>query len=132
MSDAILKWLCGDDTGQSSKALAVAAMGTVTPQARTRYPSDGSDFGRCHRLIEQCPGARAGLDKLQAEGGPYWAALVPRWDEITAVYVAEITRGRGRGDQSTYDLMTSILRPIEATDRGVVRMSDGVSIRFGA
>jgi hypothetical protein len=126
VSSAILKWLGGNDTGASSKALALAALGEM-PE-RPSYPSDGSDFGRCHRLLQAAPEARAGLEKLEVDGGPYWAALASRWDEITTAYVDEVERGaRGK----TYELMKSILRPIEDADRSFVRLGPRVSMRFG-
>lgn len=125
MSSAILKWLGGNDTGSSSKALALAALGEM-PQ-RPNHPHDTVDFGRCHRLLQAASEARVGLDKLAAEGGPYWAALAARWDEITAAYLDETEAGRSKA----YDLMRSILRPIEDADRRFVRLSPGVSMRFG-
>lgn len=126
-SGAIVKWLGGRDTGASSKALALAALGEMP--ARPTYPSDASDFGRCHRLLAEAPEAKAGLAKLGADGGPYWGALVAKWDAITAAYLAEDEPG-GKG--ATYDLLRSILTPIEDEDRNVVRLSPGVTMRMGA
>lgn len=127
MSAAILKWLSGSDTGQSSKAIAYAALGGDPSDGANRYPSDGSDFGRCHRLLALAPEARTGLTALTTFGGPCWAALGARWDEIAAVYEADLSAKT----DATYELMKAILRPIEDKDRNIIRMGGGVSVRFG-
>ena len=127
MASAILKWLGGNDTGVSSKAIALTALGEMP--SRPGHPHDGADFGRCHRLLQAAPEARAGLEKLGTDGGPYWGALVARWDEIAAAYVDEIEGGeRGK----TYAVMRSILGPMEDADRAFVGLSPGISMRFGA
>ena len=123
MSTAIVKWLGGNDTGASSKAIALTALGVMPERAAMNYPSDGSDFGRCYRLLKAAPEAKSGLDKLATDGGPYWKALAARWGEIEAAYL--------RDDGETYGLMKSILRPIEDRDHRIVRLGEGASIRFG-
>ena len=128
MSRAIAKWLGGNDTGSSSKAIALTALGEMPERAGHQYPSDGADFGRCYRLMQAAPEARAGLDKLATDGGPYWAALAARWAEIEAAYLHDLAKPKG---EETYALMKSILRPIEDCDRNIVRLGDGASIRFG-
>ncbi len=127
MSNAILKWLGGHDTGASSKALALTALGEMP--ARPSYPSDGGDFGRCHRLLQLAPEARVGLDRLARDGGPYWAALAARWDDLTEAYLADIATPHG---DKTYALMKTILRPLEDADHSIVRLSPGLTMRFGS
>lgn len=129
MVAAILQWLGGNDTGSSSKTIALTALGEKPNGAETRYPSDGADFGRCYRLLALCPGAQAGLDVLGRDGGPYWAALVSRWADIQKAYLAEIA-DPGRGKSETYKLMRSILDPVEATDPRIVRIGQHMSIRY--
>lgn len=126
---AIVKWLGGDDTGSSSKTIALTALGEMPPRAAHQYPSDGADFGRCYRLLQAAPEAKAGLDKLAVDGGPYWAALAARWDDIQAAYLRDLAKPKG---EETYALMKSILRPIEDADRNIVRLGEGVSVRFGS
>jgi hypothetical protein len=119
---AILEWLAGDGVGASSKMIALAALSRTPKRADTNYPHDPSDFGRCYRLLAQCPGARAGLDKLGAEAGPVWAALVARWAEIERAFLM------GEG---CYELMQSIIRPAEKKLAvPPVRLGDGVTITF--
>ena len=126
MSAAILKWLAGHDTGLSSKAIAICALGGE-PEDNRAYPHDGADFGRCYRLLTLAPEARAGLEALGRGPSPYWQALVARWTDITAAYEAEMAGERGR----TYNLMRGILAPLETASQGVVNLGHGVSVRFG-
>lgn len=123
---SILKWLGGNDTGMSSKALALAALGEMPK--RPAYPHDGADIGRCFRLIDTCPEAESGLQKLATDGGPYWAALAGRWADLRVAYDADV---RDRGGR-TYALMQTLLRPIEDTDPRFLRMGDNASIMRGA
>lgn len=119
----ILQWLGGSDVGMSSKALALTALGEMPP--RPSYPHDGADFGRCHRLLTLCPDAYVGLERLGKEGGPVWQALVPRWSDIMAAYLHDAAlEEKGIRDHKKfkcYDLMQSIIRPIEDASRSVVR-----------
>ena len=123
MSNAILKWLAGNDTGSSSKAIALTALGEMPPEPR--YPHDGDDFGRCMRLLALCPDAKAGLERLGREGGEVWQELVPRWSEIQDAYLHDLelhSRGnRNHKEYHCYDLMQSIIRPIEDALGLVVR-----------
>lgn len=130
MDDDVLKraanWLMGDDTGASSKALASKLMGA--DRKHFDHPHDPSDFGRCHRLMQAVPEFRSRLHEMST-CGPYWKALVARWDEIEAWYVEETAEGP-HADQ-TYKLMKSILDPIRREDKNVVELSPGVTMRFG-
>jgi len=130
MSGAIIRWLGARDTGISSKAIALTALGEMPEGAAHSHPHDGGDLGRCLRLIAAAPEAKAGLDKLAADGGPYWAALAARWDELSAAHAEDIAKPGKPG--RTYDLMRSILDPIEKEDRRVVRLGSGVTMRWGS
>ena len=115
MSKAILGWLGGPGVGESSKAIALAALGKMP--MNPSYPLDADDFGRCLRLLELCPEARRGLEKLAKDGGPVWAVLVPRWGEIRAAYLHDlalnVVGGREAKDHRCYELIKSIIRPAE-------------------
>ena len=113
-------WLLGGDTGMSSKSLLAAALGIA--EKHPSYPSDTGDFGRCVRLIKAIPAAKDGLAKL-SEVSSYWKALAERWGEIEALCE--------RDGKAAYELMKSILRPIEDGDRYHVSLGNGVSMRFG-
>lgn len=120
MSKAILQWLGGNDTGASSEAVALTALGEMPKNPS--YPSDASDFGRCHRLIKTAPEARKAIDYLGEHGGKIWKALAARWDEIDAAYTA---------DSGCYELMKSIIHPIEDASGNVFRMGNGIAMIIG-
>jgi len=62
---------------------------------------------------------------------PYWAALVPRWNEIAEALRADRAEPNLRKQTRCYELMRSILDPIEKSDRNVIRMGAGMTISFG-
>lgn len=119
----ILQWLAGHDKGMSSEAIALTALGEMPK--RPNYPHDGDDFGRCWRLLVLCPDAKLGLDRLGVAGGPVWAALIERWPEIEMAYLHDrkLSEAGNRNYQEykCYDLMQSIIRPIEDASRSVIR-----------
>jgi len=110
---SIAEWAVGPNTGASSKCLARHMMGLPTDGY---WPSDGGDFERCEKLLDAVPEFRARLHEM-ASVNAYWAALVPRWEEIRAA-------------TDKYELIKSITRPVEKQDRRVVRLNENVSIRF--
>ena len=125
----ILEWLGGSQgVGMSSKVIALTALGSMPKDAHYTYPHDGDDFGRCWRLLQLCPDAKAGLTHLSAEGGEVWAALIARWADIEVAYLSDKERHE-RGDRERdgwkcYPLMQSIIRPIEDAKRSVIRGKD--------
>lgn len=129
----VLKWISEDGNGLSAKAIACAALGQVPK--RPNYPHDGDDFGRCYRLVKNVPGAQEGLERLGRDGGPMWVALVARWPEIEAAYLHdkslyESGKRHSDGLYKCYDLMKSILHPIEDAERSVIRMKNGTTIHL--
>jgi hypothetical protein len=127
MSDAILEWLGGRDTGLSSMAIALTALGKMPKNPS--YPHDGGDFGRCYRLIKAAPGAVLALEVLARDGGPVWAALVRRWAEIEVAYLHDIEHPK---TYRCFELMQSIIRPAEKNLRNPpVRLGQDISIIFG-
>lgn len=114
-------WIVSRDTGTSSKALWAVMMDT---KGGTSHPSDGSDIGRCIRLLDAIPEWRERLPEM-AGVSKYWAALVANWSELEALY-------RSDERDQLYDRMRQVLDPIEIADPNVIRMGQGVSIRFGA
>lgn len=128
----VLKWISEDGNGLSAKAIACAALGQVPK--RPNYPHDGDDFGRCYRLVKNVPGAAEGLERLGRDGGPMWVALVARWPEIEAAYLHDKDlyerEPRRRDGWKCYDLMKSILHPIEDAERSVIRMGGCATIHL--
>lgn len=127
----ILVWLGNGDTGSSSKALALTALGAMPKNPS--YPSDGQDLGRCRRLIEFAPEAAKGLPILARDGGEVWKRLVEKWDVLVAAGKRDEARyARNEKKQyECYDMMKSIIHPIENASGSVVRLAGGASIHFG-
>ena len=82
-----LQWALGRDTGISSKTIAAALSDTVQEDAYYGLPSDSSDFGRCHRLLELIPEWKPRLPEV-AEKFPEWELIVRHWDTLSAFYEA--------------------------------------------
>lgn len=110
----LANWLGSGDTGVSSKAIAIAAVGGEKPQRwGWGYPHDPSDFGRCARLLKKHPEIRKpAFDRLAIEGGEGWRKLIARWDEIHAAMDEEVGIDWAKGERApnTYRLMDDILR----------------------
>lgn len=107
-------WLNQHDSGLSSECIADKMCG-LTPSGA--YPHDGPDFGRCERLLILYPEWRARLDEMKAVN-PMWEALVPRWSEIAEAWRHDMElyrrTPRAKSGWRCYDMMKSILRPIES------------------
>lgn len=115
--EALAIWATGRGTGASSKAIARYLSGA---KSDVSYPHDGGDWDRCERLLTEVPGIRECFRANMASASKYWAALVPRWDEIAAT----------PADKRT-DLIRSITRPVEDADPRVIRLGDGMTARWG-
>lgn len=126
------EWLCSHDTGVSSKAIC-AYMLHGTPAGTHSYPSDGSDLGRCLRLLKFIPEWEPRIAEMGAFG-PYWSALVERWNTLENILAAETGSEYGCNrtpSPRTYRIMRKILDPIIDADRTVARLGTGVTVRFG-
>lgn len=106
-----VEWLANGSRGLSSNTLFTMTTGVnAEDDDGHRYPRDPSDFGRCRRLIEQCPELRSCLPRVGA-AGPEWAAIAERWDELCSVMDEETPEwrdGKGRATK-TYALMNEII-----------------------
>ena len=114
--DQLIAWLLSDSTGLSAKAIAKRLSGV--PARYYDHPSDGSDFGRCERMLDAVPAFRARLPEM-ASANPYWAALVPHWDEI-------------RESPDKHALIRKLTAEAEKADRSTVRLGPNATIRFGS
>lgn len=120
ISERANAWIVSRDTGASSKALWAVMMGQKSDGS---YPHDGSDIGRCFRLLDAVPEWRARLPEMAAVSA-YWAALVKNWDELEGLH-------REPGP-ALYRRMRQLLDPIEKADPRVIRMGNGITMRFGS
>ena len=85
-------WLESDQTGLSSRFMAVVLAQRVVPGLDYAHPHDPADFGRCLGLLAACPELRQRLPKI-AETSVEWARLVEHWDELEALYHQEAPTG---------------------------------------
>jgi hypothetical protein len=127
----VIVWMAGRDTGTSSTAMArFLATGERGPGGNAAYPSDGSDLGRCIRML-RFMGWEHRVPEM-AGCTPVWAALAMHWDELVALHnVAEkeelpyiprrkskardaaIAAREASANRRLYDRMKEILRPFE-------------------
>ena len=84
------------------------------------YPLDSGDFGRCEGLLVNFPDFRAELHRM-AEVNAYWAALVPRWEEIRATTASDAQTA----------LIKAIVVPIQTADPYHVPLGGSAYIRLG-
>lgn len=78
-------WLASDDVGASSKYMASVLSGQFS--ASNHYPWDGTDLGRCIRLLEAAPELASQLHEMKA-CSPQWSAVVDNWGKWKGLYEA--------------------------------------------
>jgi hypothetical protein len=106
-TQAILKWLSGHDTGSSSIAIALRALGlNNNPVEGWAFPYDNDDFGRCHRLLK-----KTGINiNIMKDVSPVWNKLVRIWEVLTKMYEAEV---------QMYSIIMLLLDLLPAEDGGL-------------
>lgn len=104
----VFKWMAGNDTGMSSKAIALHM---TTGDCDGSYPFDPADLGRCLRLLERFPDWKPRIVEMSVYGA-VWSAYTERWSEIAKCMADEvgIDWSKGRKAIQTYDLMQEIRR----------------------
>ena len=120
---AAVTWIISRDTGISSETIWAHMVG-VEPRDRSyNYPHDPADLGRCLRLLQRIPEWRPRIGEMSARG-PVWAALVARWDDLEASMVDEVGIDYSKAARApkTYELMRSIIEPVEDEHRLVIRI----------
>jgi hypothetical protein len=87
-------WITNGDTGISSETIWTALSGTQMTGGcwRPGTPIDASDFGRCYRLLQVMPEWRARIGEV-ADRYPAWRPMAEAWEELTALYEAEVHTG---------------------------------------
>lgn len=114
---AVAEWALSGTTGLSAEAIAtnLCDIGKKTGN----YPHDAGDFGRCERLLNAVPELRGRLHEM-ASVNQYWDALIPVWEAI-----------RSANDADKYALIQAAVRKIEDQDPSIIRLGDGITMRFG-
>lgn len=91
-----IEWLLSGNTGVSSKTICAVMTGSKKGGSFSAdVPYDPSDFGRCHRLLQQFPEWRDRLPEVAA-AYPIWGPMVAAWDELTALYEEEMQNKSGK------------------------------------
>lgn len=81
MDKKLAEWFGSNDTGLSSKAIALF----LSSGASTGHvPSDCDDFGRCYRLLKHMGWENRITEMAEASGR--WAALVGIWPQLTEAF----------------------------------------------
>jgi len=108
----LLQWMAGPDTGLSSEAMAycVLQIERTDHWSGNEHPHDPSDFNRCLLLVEQVPAVREHFAAIAAMS-PQWAAMIAAWDELQAMFFAEVgwNWSAARAAPKTYARMKEIL-----------------------
>lgn len=109
------EWIVRSDTGLSSKTIYAHMLGATPQKSRwggpdACYPRDPDDLGRCLRLLELIPEWKGRIAEM-AVYGPYWAALVAQWEQLSESMIAEvgIDWSKGQRAERTYQLMLEII-----------------------
>ena len=107
MKEKVLNWIMTGSVGRSSKAMAAHLCGAPCDGS---YPHDPDDLNRCLMFLESVPEARAEFPRM-AEVNKRWSALVARWSEIEASFIAEagLNWCKGRRAPNTYRLMCEVI-----------------------
>ena len=128
ISEQVFDWLADGEVGLSSKCLALTVVRGkpyVDGLWGTPYPHDPDDLRRCVLLLNQASDIRVMAFPILAKYSPYWAGLIPQWDELVKLFREEIgdeANPRATRAPKTYEAMRAILDPIQERER--LRKSD--------
>lgn len=109
LSEKLVEWLAGYDTGLSSLAILAWMERDVSIAAmlhnHLRHPSDPADLGRCIRLMDIEPSYRQRIGEMAAVS-PQWARLAAHWSELEALYYKADHQGRA---EACYQMMRALI-----------------------
>lgn len=108
ITEKIVVWFATGETGTSSKHMAAVACGTV-PTRNHPTPSDPSDLNRCIKLVQSVPDVRDAFPQI-AQSSDRWAIVIRHWDELVALFHAEVGEdwSRGHSAPKTYKRMKEV------------------------
>lgn len=101
------KWLFGEDTGMSSKAIMGHMVAGVSDG---RFPFDPDDLGRCLRLLDKFPEWEARIVEM-SDYVEVWALYSRNWGALKESYLQEVGQlkpDHGARAPKTYALMKSL------------------------
>jgi hypothetical protein len=82
----LVRWLASDDTGMSSRFMAVTMFSDQPHSTEYRYPLDADDFGRCYRMIKAVGEPTIEQWQKLAGTGPEWRRLVADWHVLAHLF----------------------------------------------
>jgi hypothetical protein len=126
-----LLWMASGDTGTSSMTLCRHML--ALPHDGTfgvSEPSDGSDLGRCCRLLLIIPEWVPRIPEMASLSNA-WAALAPHWTELTDLLASETGPQFDKYNRApkTYARIRAITKMARDQD-GWVSFGKGASVKF--
>ena len=112
VSQRVLEWLAGPDTGLSSEAMAFCRLG-IERRGHwdgTEHPHDPSDLNRCLLLVEQVPEVRDAFGDIACLSDE-WNMIIDHWDELRELFISEVgwNWSNGRRAPKTYARMRDLI-----------------------
>lgn len=103
----VIRWMAGDDTGASSKAIACHMTGGTCDGS---YPLDPADLGRCLRLLRLFPDWEPRMPEMAKYSLP-WKRLAEDWAFLANSMQEEvgIDCDKGRSAPITYARMKAVI-----------------------
>ena len=93
ISEPLLSWLLGRETGRSSLTIVAYYYGLTYDFVQDiPFPRDPSDLKRCINVLTIEPRLRAAFPRLAQTSLP-WKRLIDRWDELVETLQEEAIRG---------------------------------------
>jgi hypothetical protein len=116
-------WLAKGERGTSSETIVAYLTGLpLMDRSGGSHPHDGDDLRRCALLLEAAPSLVPAFQARMASCSKQWAALMPAWDELTALLKRELAREPGTFGR-TYERMRQLLAPVDG--QGLYDAGDG-------
>lgn len=105
LENKMVFWLTKGERGMSSEVMFEKFSGTKIRREQAQYyPSDPSDFKRCHLLLETIPEWKSRINELK-ELSETWSNLVDNWDKLTELLLEQMKTGEANG---MYELMKKL------------------------
>lgn len=103
----IIKWLANGEVGESSKTMAIVALGEL-PRERS-HPRDPDDLNRCIKLVAAAPEVIDAFPAIRVISTK-WAAVIDNWEELRDLFIEEVGFNWSKGSRAakTYNRMKEL------------------------
>ena len=105
----LIKWFIEGDVSRSAMSI-VGAFYEAMPEYGYVRPHDGSDFGRCIRLIETVPEMMDGVIELSRNFAS-WQALLENWEGLKLEHKTVIEKGVS--DKKLHDIIRDMYKIVD-------------------